>query len=271
MRKLSIFLTLAIFGATPAPAHDFWIEPSTFRPEVSDSVFLRLKQGEHFVGEPVARDSTRIEKFVMLDAGGEHDVPGLEGQDPAGFIEIEHSGLILIGYRTNPKLNEPQVAAAFEKYLRDEGLTHVIRQRARGKQSQKDGSEIFSRSAKSLLMAGQGAGTAHDQPLRFRFEIIPLTNPYSMVDGRFSCRLLFDNKPVKNAQVVAYRADDPSVRLQARTRRNGRVNFRLTREGVWLIKSVHMTPAPSTSQADWESIWASLTFFWELPAASSAR
>jgi hypothetical protein len=29
---------------------------------------------------------------------------------------------------------------------------------------------------------------------------------------------------------------------------------------VWLVKAVHMVPAPAGSGADWESIWASLTF-----------
>jgi hypothetical protein len=29
---------------------------------------------------------------------------------------------------------------------------------------------------------------------------------------------------------------------------------------MWLIKAVHMIPAPPGSNADWTSFWASLTF-----------
>jgi hypothetical protein len=29
---------------------------------------------------------------------------------------------------------------------------------------------------------------------------------------------------------------------------------------LWLIKAVHMVPAPDQTKADWASIWASLTF-----------
>jgi hypothetical protein len=29
---------------------------------------------------------------------------------------------------------------------------------------------------------------------------------------------------------------------------------------MWLIKAVHMIPAPSGANADWESFWASVTF-----------
>ena len=64
---------------------------------------------------------------------------------------------------------------------------------------------------------------------------------------------------------VAMNRQDPSVKLALRTGKDGRVRFRLPRGGMWLIKAVHMIPAPPASNADWESLWASLTF--ELPAA----
>ena len=44
---------------------------------------------------------------------------------------------------------------------------------------------------------------------------------------------------------------------------NTRVSFAFAKPGAWLVKSVHMVPAPAKSGADWESLWASLTF--ELP------
>jgi hypothetical protein len=37
----------------------------------------------------------------------------------------------------------------------------------------------------------------------------------------------------------------------------------LARAGAWLVKTVHMVPAPTDTGADWESLWASLTF--EIP------
>jgi hypothetical protein len=32
---------------------------------------------------------------------------------------------------------------------------------------------------------------------------------------------------------------------------------------MWLVKSVHMVPAPAGANAEWASFWASLTF--EMP------
>ena len=37
--------------------------------------------------------------------------------------------------------------------------------------------------------------------------------------------------------------------------------------GVWMIKAVHMVPAPAGSNVEWASFWASLTF--EAPAANA--
>jgi hypothetical protein len=38
------------------------------------------------------------------------------------------------------------------------------------------------------------------------------------------------------------------------------VRFRLRPGGMWLVKAVHMVPAPAGANADWASFWASLTF-----------
>ena len=60
--------------------------------------------------------------------------------------------------------------------------------------------------------------------------------------------------------MVAINQRDPWKRLQARSDENGRVTFQLPDDGVWMIKSVHMVPAPAGSGAEWASYWASLTF-----------
>jgi hypothetical protein len=55
----------------------------------------------------------------------------------------------------------------------------------------------------------------------------------------------------------------PDDKVSVRTV-GGRASLVLDRPGLWLVKAVHMVPAPEGSGAEWESLWASLTF--ELPA-----
>ena len=50
------------------------------------------------------------------------------------------------------------------------------------------------------------------------------------------------------------------ARVSARSDAAGRVQLRLSEAGPWLIKAVHMVPAPAGTERDWDSFWASLTF-----------
>jgi uncharacterized GH25 family protein len=50
------------------------------------------------------------------------------------------------------------------------------------------------------------------------------------------------------------------VRLATRSDGHGAFSFALPRAGVWLVKSVHLVEASMFSRADWDSLWASLTF-----------
>jgi uncharacterized GH25 family protein len=254
-------LTLILaFIASSAFAHDFWIEPSTFRPQVGTTLLTTLRVGQEFVGDPVARDSSMIERFILRDGAGEHEILGIERRDPAGFLAVERSGLAVIGYRSRPQHLE-MPPDKFEQYLKDEGLESIIAARAKRGDSSKPSKEIFSRCAKAIILAGgSGTGARIDAPLSFRYEIVPKTNPYQMKNDEMQVAVLYEGKPLANALVVAMHQEDSSLRIRLRSDAKGRVTFHLPKRGVWLIKSVQMVPAPAGSNADWESLWASLTF-----------
>jgi hypothetical protein len=230
--------------------HDFWIEPSTFHPQPGAPLFASLRVGQQFVGDPVPRISSQIERFVVRDATGERDVAGFEGRDPAGFVKLEHGGAV-IGYRSKPS-SVSLPPEKFEQYLRDEGLERVIAERAKRGESKQPSREIYSRCAKALV----GDRVPFERPLGFRYEITPV----SLTPSQLVLRVEYESHPLAGAQVVAMHRDDPSLRLRARTDAHGRVTFQLPKRGVWLVKSVQIIDAPANSGAEWESLWASLTF-----------
>ena len=248
------------FAAAPLLAHDFWIEPSTFRPEVGATVGIALRVGEGFRGDAVARDPGRIARFVLVSPSRETPIEGVSGHDPAGVVRVSEPGLQIVGYRSKTSRVELD-AEKFEQYLKEEGLERIIADRARRGESGKPSREIYSRCAKSLLSAG-GAGTSgHDRALGFPLELVPGKNPSSFTAGAtFPLRLEYEGKPLAGALVVALRRDAPGERVSARTDAKGQVSFALAGPGAWLVKAVHMVPAPAGSGADWESLWASLTF-----------
>lgn len=246
-QRLTAVLLVAISVVAPAHAHDFWIEPSTFTPSAGDVIAVRLRVGEHFHGEPVPRRTGRIERFFARSATGEFDVQGQPNRDPAGLLRVERDGTTIVAYRSLPTRTELD-AAKFENYLREEGLESVIDQRKARGESAKAGSEVYSRAAKTLIQTG--AAEVTDQALGLRLELVRSGNTF---------QLLFEGKPLQNALVVAMRRGG-SKPVSARTNREGRVTFATLEKGEWLVKSVHMIAAPPSANADWESIWASITF-----------
>ncbi len=243
-----LFAVLVLLAAS-AEAHDFWIEPSSFTPAAGQIVSLRLRVGEHLRGEPVPRRPERIERFFARDGSGEREVPGRENRDPAGILTIGDAGTTIVAYRSRPTLHEPQAAGAFERYLREEGLERVIEQRKKRGESSKAGTEIYSRAAKSLLRTG--GGEPADRVLGRRREIVRSGDAF---------RVLFEGQPLANALVVALRRGAEASPLRARSDAEGRVVYPKLSSGMWLVKTVHMVPAPTSAGADWESIWASETF-----------
>jgi hypothetical protein len=254
-------LTLALLAgalASPLLAHDFWIEPTSFRPEVGATVGVRLMIGQGFRGEALPRNPALIEKFVLVSAGGETEIPGRPADDPAGVVRITAAGLQIVGYRSKDSSVSLE-AEKFESYLREEGLEAIVAERARRGESQKPSRELFSRCAKALLSAGSGT-TGYDRALGFTLELLPEKNPYALRSGdELPVRLLFQGKPLPGALVVALPYVTPSEKIAQRTDAHGRVRLRLPYGGVWLVKAVHMVPAPAGSGADWQSLWASLT------------
>jgi uncharacterized GH25 family protein len=265
---LPAFLILSLSPAC-CLAHDFWIEPSSFRPATGELLNIGLRVGEHFVGEAVVRDPKRMERLVILSDGDPKPVPGVDGEDPAGIVRPDEPGVHIIGYRSKHSSIELE-ADKFEAYLREEGIESIIEERAKRGESSKPGREIYSRCAKSLIAVGGDSKGDHKRSLDFRLELFIEQNPYATrTADAFDVKLIFEGKPLSGTRVAAIHRDDGKRMISGRTDRDGLVRLTLERPGVWLIKSVHMFPAAEGKDADWQSLWASLTF--ELPEASATQ
>lgn len=254
-------LLLGFLLSGPVLAHDFWIEPSTFRPAPGGRVAVRLRVGQNLLGDPVPREPQRIERFAAINGTGEAGVPGVPGSDPAGWLSPSSPGLTWIVYDSGHDSVQLD-AAKFDAYLGEEGLERIRKLRKAGPGPVK---EIYSRCAKSLLAVGVGPGVGYDKVLGLELELVAEKNPYALKPGEdLPLRLLYKGKPLDGALLVAIPKGAPDSRVSARSDRHGKAAVRLDRPGFWLVKAVHMVPAPAGSGAEWESLWASLTF--ELPA-----
>jgi uncharacterized GH25 family protein len=242
-------LALIVLSAVRVNAHDFWIEPSSFRPELGKTFTASLLVGEDFAGDPVPRSKTLLESFVVRDAAGERAVNGVENQDPAGFVKIDEAGTAVLGYRSKPSPLQLS-PEKFAQFLKEEGVRGVT-------VAKKPHRERFYRFAKALVKAGSNGPSNVTRPLGYRFELVPSSDPFAPKKP-VQLQVVYEKKPLAGTLVTAIGRDD-GKRVSARSDAQGRVTLDLPR-GVWLIKAVHLVSVPPASGAEWESLWASLTF-----------
>ena len=259
--KALLATLVSSFGAHASlHAHDMWIEPTSFSPELGRVLGLKLRVGDDFRGEPIPRNDEMIDRFVVVDAHGQRDVAGRAGADPAGLLRVTALGPMIVGYQSRP--NPLSLGAAkFTSYLKEEALDGIIALREQRGQAHADVREQFIRCAKTLVRAGQAGTQPPDRALGLPLELVAEADPSTLEDGQdLPVRLTFLGRALAGVRVVAVNQRNPWDRLTARSDHDGRVRFRLPAGGTWMVRAVHMVEAPAGTKADWVSYWASVTF-----------
>jgi len=259
--RFGLLLSALLGLAAPAAAHEFWIEPANFRPPVGKPLDVRLLVGQEFRGDTMIYLPESFERFVTVNARGTRNIPGLPGDDPAARLTPAEPGLLLIAYQSTRYALDID-AVTFERYLEMEGLDAIRALRGQRGERGKPVHEVYSRCAKSLLaVGGRDTGLDARRPIGLRLEIVPQTSIYRLKRGQaLEVQLLYENRPLAGAQLMAFSKKKPKDRLLQRTDAEGRARFVLPHADVWLLSAVHMIPAPADAKADWESFWASLSF-----------
>lgn len=277
---------LALLGTTTAAlAHEFWLAPASYRATVGTAVPLRLLVGENFTGQPWARPTRRVRRFVHFGPGSVADStdlrPALLADSLAPTLRCATPGTHVLALTSQLAFSELP-AAQFTAYLREEGLGLALRQRQEaGENTTKAGREAYRRCAKSLVLASQetngrtlaaAADTAFRRVLGLPLELVPEQNPYRLRPGAgLTVRVLSQGRPVPGALVQVWQASPPAAKPTAASpvihftmhaNAQGRVLVRLPGAGPYLLATVRMENAPATlaARADWLSTWASLTF-----------
>ena len=124
--------------------------------------------------------------------------------------------------------------------------------------------EKYSRFVKSLIMVGPASG--QDQLVGLEMELVALKNPYQQpVSKEFSVAVYESGVPLPRAQVTVFIRHTPRdiEKKIIMADSQGRVHLALLPGRQYLFDSVKLKPikdAGSRKDAQWESLWASLTF-----------
>ncbi len=257
MRYVLIAL-LFLLLLSPGQSHEFWLEPDSFQAPSGQEVSIQLKVGERFRGSAWTGS---VDKLERLDQYRGSDKRSLLAIDQPHFpLQLDGPGQYLVAF-LNPNSSIELEPEKFESYLRSEGLGNVLKKRAEKGEQQSPGREVYRRCAKTLVQLGARGPHSYDQVVGLPLELVLEQNPHRPVaPTRLGCRLLYEGRPLPEAQVVVRHAflGDVATR-KLKTDPDGRIEFPFLARGRWLISSVHMVET-DLSEADWQSFWASYTF-----------
>ncbi|MEO7864350.1 MAG: DUF4198 domain-containing protein [Sphingomicrobium sp.] len=261
------WLALCVALATPATAHDFWLNPQRFwvAPGASLPATLLVGHGQFRQRSPIPQE--RIHELRTLGPGGVIDqLGGLHmAQGPEDLqLSLKTPGTQVAALSTNfSATNLPSIR--FNDYLQAEGLTPAIQWRARTGTADSPGRELYSRRAKALIQVGPPAAASSGvitRPIGLTLEIVPDKNPYLLkLPARLPVRIFYHSRPLAGALVklTDLAADDKPVEMH-RSDSSGRVAFTIPKRGNWLINVIWTRPTPRSNAADFETTFSSLSF-----------
>ena len=255
---------LAGLVSLPSSAHEFWLEPSDFQPKVGDVVTVDLVIGTHFDGFSSPYTPDEIAAFGLIDAAGNTAITGRFGDMPAGQFVVAQVGLSLLYHQTTPSYVTYTKPEKFISFAVEKGFADVAARYQKQTAENFRLVEKYRRFAKSLIMVGPASG--QDQLLGLEMELVALTNPYQQsVSKEFTVAVYESGVPRPGAQVTVFIRHTPSdvEKKIIIADERGQVHLSLLPGRHYLFDSVKLQPikdADPIKNAEWESLWAALTF-----------
>lgn len=263
-------LTASASPFTRVIAHEYWLTPSSYSASPGQTVSVQAFVGSDFKGELRPFAATRT---VRLEIQGRErkDIRSnaINGDLNLANLMIEEDGGVVVAFETNfVPITLP--AEQFDEYLRKEGLNDPLKARLALGAVAGPGRERYARCAKTWIAGRDGARLA--QAFGMPLEIIPRNDP--LAPGSLEVQVLYHSRPLEGVLVKAWNQplaagtipreqsarDTVKPSAEARSGPEGIAILKIDGPGEWLLSAVHMVPSREKKEADWESLWASLTF-----------
>jgi uncharacterized GH25 family protein len=268
--KVALLLgLLACSRASFIEAHDFWLQPSEYwiNPDTLDLMTLQVGHGPFRQRSPIpARRITRFQ--AIAPSGVAVDLRqrlrlGQGAED--GDFRLNDPGTYVLVLQTDDGAQTHLPAIRFNDYLKVEGLTPALEQRARLHRMDADGSERYSRCAKSIVQVGQpraGLPAQVNKPVGLPLEIVPEANPYGAKrSAALPVRVIYAGHALAGALVkLTNLANDASPFEVRLTDREGRASFTMPNAGAWILNVIWTKALPRSEETDFETVFSSLSF-----------
>jgi uncharacterized GH25 family protein len=269
LRLLLLLGLLVCCGASQVAAHDFWLQPSEYwiSPDALTSMTLQVGHGPFRQRSPIpARRITRFQavapKGTVVDL---HEQLRLGGAADDGDFRLKGPGAYVLVLQTDDGAQTHLPSIRFNDYLKAEGLTPALEQRALLHRMDADGSERYSRCAKSIVQVGPPGAASRGEiskPIGLPLEIVPEANPYGVPQSAtLPVRVIYAGRPLAGALVKLTNLKNDASPFEVHlTDHEGRASFTMPSSGTWLLNVIWTKPLSRSDEADFETVLSSLSF-----------
>jgi len=264
---LAALATNAI-GMQAGKAHDFWVQPGDYwvAPGAQTSVTILVGHGPYR-----QRSLIPVRRIMRFEAVGPRGTrkdlrPSLQlrGLRDDGRVAFREHGTYLLVLQTDARAYSLLPAIRFNDYLRAEGLTPALSFRERTHRTNADGSEAYSRQAKTIMQVGAEPGppSRATRPLGLPLEIVPDVDPYAEpCPKKLPVHVLYRGRPLSGALVKLTNLEHDANPIETHvTDEKGRAVFDAPQRGDWLLNVIWTEIAPASSDADFQTTFSSLSF-----------
>jgi len=262
--KQKIISCLLISVAMDVFGHEFWIQPDKFIYKRGDTVNLRFRVGEKFIGNNWTADKDKVNSLrLYFDDVTDKNLDDNLGNNKGDSVQLAmlDEGTVMVTLNTKNTFIDLS-PADFNQYLKEDGLTEALEYRKKTGDTIKHGLEYFQRSVKTIFQVGNKTTDAYKRKTELPLDIIPAEHPYSVSkDGHFKVKVYFMGQKLKKAKVkVWHKLENKVSQLEYTTDDEGEIKFFLSAEGQWMVSCVKMVRLTNDLQAEWQSYWGSLTW-----------
>jgi len=261
-RITTVFLLVLVL-----PGHDYWFEARPFIVDPGDWIALHLMVGDDLKPElerPFEKGPAL--SFVIDGPNGTQDLLPLMDEEQEFFssVKITEPGF----YQFSLERDFSFIAmsqAEFLEYLRHEEIEDH-QELVDWMQKNSMEKERYARSVKTLIAAtGDAIDTGiYLKPKNHPYEIVLKRNPYLMHEGdTLGIQVLKYGKAAPDMVVMAQNKTHGFSEQKAVTNGFGEASFKLEKHGMYVIRSLWLRPCPECDTVDWESHWASYSFYLE--------
>jgi uncharacterized GH25 family protein len=264
VKKISIAV-MAIALATISWAHEFWLMPQQFYVKLFSKVVVSFNVGENYIGENWSGNNEKINLLQHHTPSAIKNIDSLlsnkKGDSIAVTIAEQGTHMILFNGKNSFISLAPE---KFEAYLKEDGLFNSLTYRKQNKQTNKNGTEYYQRSVKTLIQCGKIYSNHITQTTQLPLDIVPATNPYSIgkAQQNLAFTIYFKQQPLANQMVKYWHKVNGKklVQVNYTTNAKGQIFVPISPQGKYMISSVYMQLNKADTVAQWQSYWGSLTF-----------